>query len=125
MHRIGLESGNVVGIGVATGQTKHTLPEQILERVHHLARLPVIAESLGHGGRETELVVDGLQQNGATVGGHLGLVELDVEGLGDEGWKQNRLSARIRHAKTSWFGPNRLGKRILANREVFVFKLHA
>jgi hypothetical protein len=53
---------------------------------------------------QAELLVDGLEQQGAAVAGHLGLVEADLGRLRNEGWKENSLCAMISHAKAFLLG---------------------
>src|SRR2546426_1057876 len=65
----------VVAVGVATGQPEDALPQQIPERVRHLAGLATVADGSGLAPGQTEPIVDRLQQNGAAVGTGLRLVE--------------------------------------------------
>src|SRR5207245_3267909 len=65
----------VVAIGVATGQPEDALPQQIPERVRHLAGLATVADRAGQLPRQPEPIVDRFQQNGAAVGTGLRLVE--------------------------------------------------
>src|SRR5207245_5886790 len=65
----------VVAIGVATGQPEDALPQQIPERVRHLAGLATVADRAGQLPRQPEPIVDRFQQDGAAVGTGLRLVE--------------------------------------------------
>jgi hypothetical protein len=65
----------VVAIGVATGQPEDALPQQIPERVRHLAGLAPIVDGAGQSPRQTDPVVERLQQQGAAVRAGVRLVE--------------------------------------------------
>lgn len=73
----------VVAVGVATGQPEDALPQQIPERVRHLAGLATVAKGAGQAPGQAEPIVDRLEQHGAAVGTGLGLVEPDDDRLGN------------------------------------------
>src|SRR5262249_10549755 len=72
----------VVAVGVATGQPEDALPQQIPERIRHLAGLAPVANRAGQAPRQAEPIVDPLQQHGAAVGAGVGLVEPGDDRLG-------------------------------------------
>ncbi len=75
LHRIVGEPRRVVAIGVAAGQAEHPLPDQIQDRVLDFAGLPGIGQAPGQAGRQAQLFVDALHQDGPAVRAGVRLIE--------------------------------------------------
>ena len=65
VQRVVGEPGGVVAIEIARGQAKDPLPDQVQQRVRDLARLPRIRQARGHGLRQPQPLVHGLEQHQA------------------------------------------------------------
>jgi hypothetical protein len=92
----------VVGIGIAARDRQNTLAKQLVQIVHALPGLPIIAAALGQPLGQPEPLVSGSQEDSAAIRAGVGLVERGDERLVEEIGEQNRLSrGRVRHAKAS------------------------
>jgi hypothetical protein len=65
----------IVAVGVATGEPKHPLPDQVPERVQHLAGLAPVPDRRGQAPGQAKPIVDPLQQQGSAVRAGVRLVE--------------------------------------------------
>ncbi len=59
--------GGVVAVGVATGDAKHALPEQLERLVLDLARLAPVDQARGHALGQLQLGIEALQQHRPAV----------------------------------------------------------
>jgi hypothetical protein len=60
-----------------------------------LSGLAVVSKTPGQLAGQTEALIDRLEQQGAAIAGGVGLLEGDMDGSGNEGWKENSLFCRI------------------------------
>jgi hypothetical protein len=81
VDRIVGQPGGVVAVGVAAGEAEEPLPEQLERLMPDLARLPGIVEALGQPLSEPPVGIDPLEQDRATVGTGVRLVEDGDDGL--------------------------------------------
>jgi hypothetical protein len=75
VNRVVDQPCGIVAVGVAAGQPEDALPQQIPQRVRHLAGLPAVADGAGQAPGQPEPIVDRLQQQGAPVETGVRLVE--------------------------------------------------
>jgi hypothetical protein len=106
LHRVVADPRNIIGVAVAAAKTEHALPDDVGQRMPDLGRLTWIDQTPGHRSCQAEFVVDGFQQKSAAVAGGVWSVESDVDRLGKEFWKKDRLFAKIRHQKAFLFDFN-------------------
>jgi len=98
------------------------LPDQVDHLMADLSGLAVVAKTPGQRAGQTEALIDRLEQQGAAIAGGVGLIEGDVDGFGNEGWKENSLFCRMSHAKAFLVGVVVCGKTTLADGEAFVIQ---
>jgi hypothetical protein len=87
----------VATIGVPQGDRKQSLLDELGETVADLARLSPIAKALGDRFAQSELLIDGLEQQGTAVRAAVLLVEAGHDGLRNQIGKGNRVCDRIGH----------------------------
>jgi hypothetical protein len=75
VQRVVSEPGGVVAIEIARGQAKDPLSDQVQDRVRDLPRLPRIRQAPGHGVRQVQPFVHGLEQHQPAVRAGVGHVE--------------------------------------------------
>ena len=75
VDRVVAQPRGVVAVGVATGEPKDPLPEQLERLMLDLARLPWIVEARGQALGQPELGIDPLEQDRAAVGAGVLCVE--------------------------------------------------
>jgi hypothetical protein len=75
VQRVGGEPRGVVAIEIARGQAKDPLADQVQNRVCDLPGLPTIPQARGHGLRQAQPLVDGLEQHQAAIRAGVGHVE--------------------------------------------------
>ena len=97
VDRIVGELAGVVAIGVSQGDGKQSLLDEFEQTMTDLAGLPSIAQALGELLAQSELLIDGLEQQGATVRGAVLLVEGSNDRLRNQVGKRDSLCGRIRH----------------------------
>jgi hypothetical protein len=73
-----------------------------------LAGLAVIGEAGRDGRGQTEAFIGGFEQKRTAIAGRKRRIEGHMDGLGNEGWKQNSLLVRMGHAKAFLIGASLL-----------------
>ena len=112
VHRIAIEQQlvrrvvhqprRVVAVGIATGDRKYPLTNQIVHAVRNLARLPLVAKAGGNALRQAQALIACFEQDRAAIGTALRLIEARNQRLIEQLGKQYRLfCAIVFHAKAS------------------------
>src|SRR5207244_5881909 len=92
VDRIAPQPRCIIPIGVAAGDPKESLPQQIAHRVLDLALLPSIHQALRQALTQPQRRIAGLQQDRPAVGAGVLLIEPRQQRLGKQFRKQERLS---------------------------------
>ena len=110
MNRVVGEPIGVVRIGMAAGEPVDALGQQILERVPHFPRLPIIDEASGEAIDQPVARVRGLEQDRAAIRARVGLIERRDEGFVEEVWEEDSLWYRfVAQSKASVVGKSSCG----------------
>ena len=99
MDRIIGQPRDIVGVGVATRDPEDPLRQEFPEGVHHLARVTSVVETGRQAIDQTEPAVRRLEDDGPAIRTGMLLVELGHQGLPEKIREQNRLCAKVRHAR--------------------------
>jgi hypothetical protein len=124
LHRIRSDSSDIVGVFVSAGDAENPLANQVDHSVANLAGLSPVLQAGGQTASQTQPLIDGLQQQSTAIAGRVGRIEGHVNGLGNEGWKKNSLSAILWHSKAFLVALVACGKTTLADGRAFVFIIH-
>ena len=109
VNRVVREPIGVVRIGMAAGEPVDALGQQILERVPHLPRLPILDEASGEAIDQPVARFRGLEQDRAAIRARVRLIERRDEGFVEEVWEENSLWYRVGRASKSL----RCGKKLV------------
>ena len=95
MHRIVGQPIGIIRIGIAAGQSKDSLGQQILDGVPYFARLSIVDQAPREAVDQIVLALGGFQQDGPAVGTRVRLIEPGDEGTIEEVRKENSLWYRL------------------------------
>jgi hypothetical protein len=110
VHRVVGQAIGIVRIRVAARDSENALGQQILERVPHFPRLPILDQASGEAIDQAIARFRGLEQHRAAVGARVGLIEGRDEGFVEEVWEENSLWYRvIAQSKASVVGKSSCG----------------
>ena len=122
VDRIMCKTTRIVAVGVAACQTEDPLAEEIGDLVAHASESAGVVNAVGDPGRQPESLVDGLQQDGPSIGAGVGFVKGRHDWPRKKSWKQKTLCRRIRvQEKASSVRKSALDKLFLARGGFFVF----
>ena len=85
----------VVRIGMAAGEAVDALRQQILERVPHFPRLPIIDEASGKAINQPVARFGGLEQDRAPIRARVRLIERRDDRFDEEVWEEDSLWYRV------------------------------
>jgi hypothetical protein len=92
---------SIVAVGISGCNSVDPLPEKIAAAVDDFPGLPSIADALGNAIGERQLIIDGLQKYGATIGAAIRLIKGNGNGLEKFFVEENRLCGKLSHQKAS------------------------
>ena len=119
MNRVVREPIGVVRIGIAAGEPEDALGQQILERVPHLPRLPILDEASGEAIDQPVARFRGLEQDRAAIRARVGLIERRDEGFVEEVWEEDSLWYRVgAQSKASVVGKSVVWQRLCTMRRL-------
>ncbi len=102
MNRIVGKSRRIVAVGVAAGNRKHPLTNQIVQRVRYLPNLALIAKASGDALGQSQPCIARFQQHCAAIGAAVRLIKLRHQRLVEQIRKQYTLCcAIVSHARAS------------------------